>query len=252
MSYISQKRLFNKYKVYILPCVVFLVVLYLWSNFMQPKISDIVTARQELAKGQQRLAELTKKASELESFNSPLLQEKFSVLDSAVPSEKDVAGFLLGIQRIGNEASVSIGLVEVAPGLVSTVAAVPNQRLENEPLTARVTIKGTFPAIRDFISKTVQARRLIKIDGLSLSGSAAQKANEPISLALSVSIYYQPLPTSLGAISAPLEKFTTDEEILYEKIKNYTYYSYFQAGPLPEQVQSDGLIPVGKTDLFNP
>ncbi|MBI3980714.1 type 4a pilus biogenesis protein PilO [Candidatus Microgenomates bacterium] len=251
MSYLSNKRLFNKYKIYLLPFVIVLVVLYLWTYFLQPKISDIVTARQELAKGQKRLADLTKKAVELQNFDNPELKEKFAVLDSAVPSEKDIAGFLLGIQRIANEASVSVGLIEVAPGLVSTGSAEKKPQ-QDQPVTAKVTIKGTFPAIRDFISKTIQARRLIKIDGLSLSGSVAQKADQPISLALSVSIYFQPLPTSLGAISAPLENFTPEEEELYQRIKTYTYYSYFQSGPLPEAVQSGGVIPVGKVDLFNP
>lgn len=247
----ANKRLFNKYKIYLLPVVTALVVLYLWTYFLQPKVSDIVIARQELAKGQKRLADLTKKASELQNFDSPELKEKFAILDSAVPSEKDVAGFLLGIQRIANEASVSVGLIGISPGLVSTESAQKTTKQE-ELLPAKVIIKGSFQAVRDFISRTIRARRLITIDGLSLSGNAAQKADEAISLELSMAIYYQPLPTSLGAISAPLENFTPEEEEIYQRLKTYAYYSYFQSGPLPEAVQSGGVIPVGKVDLFNP
>ncbi len=263
MTYISPKRLANKYKIYAMPVIIVAIILFLFFQFLQPKMEAISNAGRELENGSKQLALLTKKANDLSSLDKNDLKERFQVLSSAVPAEKDVPGFMLGIQRIANEASVSVGLIEVNPGSISTESAAGTKELkkiETRPLFARVTIKGTVDDLISFISKTVKSRRLLKLEGINLSAIGAQKANEQISLILAISIYYQPLPPTLGIISLPLEKLSEDEEKTYRQIKAYEYYSYLEqpqvnntSSSSPESSSSvpAGSVPVGKIDLFN-
>ncbi|MBI3384985.1 type 4a pilus biogenesis protein PilO [Candidatus Gottesmanbacteria bacterium] len=262
MTYISPKRLANKYKIYAMPAIVAVIILFLFWQFLQPKMEAISNAGRELDNGSKQLALLTKKANDLSALDKNDLKERFQVLSSAVPAEKDVPGFMLGVQRMANEASVSVGLIEVNPGSISTASAAGTKELKKiatTPLFARVTIKGTVNSIIAFISKAVKARRLLKLEGINLSTIGAQKANDQISLILSISIYYQPLPPTLGIISLPLEKFSDEEEKTYQQIKAYTYYSYLEqpqannASHLPEttSLAPSGSVPVGKIDLFN-
>lgn len=261
MTYVSPKRLINKYKIYAMPGIVLTIILFLFFQFLQPKMDAISSTARELDDSSKQLALLAKKANDLTSLDKNELREKFQVLSSAVPAEKDVPGFMLGIQRIADEASVSVGLIDVNPGTISTAAAGTKEikKIETTPLFGRVTIKGTVNNLILFISKAIKGRRLLKLEGINLSTVGAQKANEQISLILSISLYYQPLPASLGIISLPLEKFSGEEEKTYQQIKSYTYYSYLDQSqsnaPLSQSgissSVSEGSVPVGKLDLFN-
>lgn len=243
----STQKLLQRYKVYLLPVVTVVLVIGLTITFLQPKISDILRAREELSQGKSKLDRLTQKASTLSSLDQTALRSKFKTLEGALPSEKDIPGFLVGIQRIANEASISVEAVELSAGSISTGSAqtktVPGGTNSSQVVTAKVTIKGTFGAIRAFLDKSSQTRRLVSIKGISLGGTEAQKASGEITIDLSFSIYFQPLPTTLGEISASLPQITTEEDKIYQKIANFPLYSSFEGvGGIS--------VPVGKTDLF--
>lgn len=253
MTTFSKKIFIRKYKAYFIPAATAFVIVFMSLLILKPKISAIILTQKNLEKNLILLEALTKKANALASLDQNNLKEMFNMVNTAVPSDKDVPSFMLAVGRIGNEASVSVGLIEVNAGNISTTSASVDPKKQNQPLNAKVTIKGTFQNIVSFISKIARGRRLLKISGLNLSGTGAQKANEAINMTLSILLYYQPLPETLGEISSPVVDITDEEQKNYLAIRNYTYYSYIGDANLDQVVQPVQVnsVPVGKADLFN-
>ncbi len=222
-----------------------------------PTINTIFKNSNDLKVGNKKLTVLTQKANDLSLLDSNELKSRFDILNTAVPSEKDVPSLMVGIERIAKEASVSVGLLNINAGSLATGSASVDKSKKVNPLNsivANVTIKGSLSNIISFISKVTNGRRLLKIQGINLGSMDAQKANSNISMVLIIHVYYQALPSNLGDISQPLSKITDDESIYYDKIKNYPLYTTIQSSnqnvSLPEEGGSN-LVPVGKTDLFS-
>ncbi|MCL5675802.1 MAG: type 4a pilus biogenesis protein PilO [Patescibacteria group bacterium] len=248
------KKNIQRYRDYFLPFAVLLLIIVLTMSFLQPKISDIIFVQKDLNNASQRLSKLTGKAAGLSSLDVNLLKTKYKILEGALPSQKDIPGFLIEMQRIANEASISVDKVELSAGSLSTPSAsavntnVANRAAGSEILpdaiSAKVTITGTFDSIRQFLDKISMARRLVNIRGINLGGGQSQKASGPISLELIFSLYYKPLPKTLGEISDPLPEGTPQDDKVYQQISAYPLYSSFEgAGSVS--------VPVGKTDLFH-
>lgn len=253
MSIYSLKRLYLKYKIFLLPFVVLIIMVFLIILFVKPKLDEIDKLNRQISKDDTALAKLSKKANELVSIDPTEIKDKFNVLSSAIPSDKDIPGFMLGVSRIANEASVSVGLIEVSPGSLSTASAGKN--MKEIPVVAKVVIKGKWQHIVDFITKAINSRRLLKIEGVDLSGATAQKVSSDIQMSILITIYSQPLPKTLGSIEEPLSLFSEEEDILYSKISRFPLYSGIerQAAEIQSGNESveTGTVPVGKTDLFN-
>lgn len=244
------QKIIAKYRPFFMPLIILMLIIILTISFVQPKISEIASLRQKTEVNKVKLDNLTQKAGLLSSLDQNQLRLKFKTLESALPSEKDIPGFLVAMQKIANEASVSVDKVELSAGSISTPSAQAQattaKSMQTEPdlVSAKVTITGTFTGLRQFLDKASQARRLLNIKGVSLGSNAAQKASGPISLELIFSIYYQLLPTSLGEIASPLPQVTSDEDRIYQTVAKYPLYSTFEeAGSLS--------VPVGKSDPFH-
>ena len=244
------KKIIAKYRPYLMPVLALVLIISLTTTFVEPKISEIVSLQQKLTSSKARLDRLTQKANLLNSLDQTELRTKFKNLEGALPSEKDIPSFLVAMQNIANEASVSVDKVELSAGSISTTSAASQTTKANtkdskpDLVSAKVTITGTFTGLKQFLDKTSQARRLLNIKGINLGGSAAQKANGPISLDLIFSIYYQALPTSLGEISSSLPEILPEEDKIYETIVKYPLYSTFEGTGAMS-------IPVGKSDPFH-
>lgn len=244
------KKILDKYRSYLMPLAILLLIVVLTVSFVEPKISEIASLQQKISANKVRLDNLTQKANLLNSLDPGQLRVKFKTLEGALPSEKDIPGFLVQMQKIANEASVSVDKVELSAGSISTGSAqtqattAKTKKTEPDLVSAKVTITGTFTGLRQFLDKASQARRLLNIKGVNLGGNAAQKANGPISLELIFSVYYQSLPISLGEIASPLPQVSTDEEKVYQTVAKYPLYSTFEgAGSVN--------VPVGKSDPFH-
>lgn len=244
------KKIIAKNKPYLMPVLALILIIVLSTTFVEPKISEIISLQQKLAASQARLDRLTQKANLLNSLDPGQLRQKFKILEGALPSEKDIPGFLVEMQKISNEASVSVEKIELSAGSISTTSAAAQTAQANtkdskpDLVSAKVTITGTFTGLRQFLDKTSQARRIVNIKGINLGGNAAQKASGPISLDLIFSIYYQALPTSLGEISSSLPEISPEEDKIYETVTKYPLYSTFEdAGAVS--------VPVGKSDPFH-
>lgn len=255
MTYLSNRLFIRKYRAYALPFLIAFLILFLSFYVLKPKIESSLVLSKEMDKSSVKLLALTKKVNALAALDPSELKEMFNMVNTAIPSDKDIPGFMLGIGRIAQEASVSVGLIEVSPGSISTSSSeiAQNKKAGQQPITAKVTVTGLFQNIISFISKATNGRRLLKIEGINLSGAGAQKLNEPISMSFSISLYYQPLPESLGVITLPIENITDQEEKNYLKLRNFPNYSYIVSTDVADaqNAAQSGSVPVGKIDLFN-
>ncbi len=248
MPSFNLSKMIERYRVYFLPAITLVLMLFLAATFVQPKLADIWQQQQELASEQARLDRLTQKENLLSSLDVNQWRTKFKTLEEALPTEKDAPGFLIEMQTIANEASVSVDLVELSAGSLATPSANTAATLTSGSKTvpnfnAKVTVTGTFSNLRQFLDKASQARRLVNIRGISLGGNQAQKASGLISLDFNFSVYYQALPSSLGEISQELPAMSSDEDKTYQIIANYSLYSTFtKAGSIS--------VPMGKTNPF--
>lgn len=260
MTIYTVKKLLKRYKIIVIFLMIILIIIFLTVVFIKPKVMNIIDLNNQNNQNSKLLNTLLKKKNYLETIDTKDIKNKFDLLSSAIPAEKDIPGYLLGIAKIANEASVSVGLIEINPGSLSTSSAV-KKNITQTPVISKVSVKGNWQDIVKFITKAINGRRLLKVDGVDLSGVAAQKTNLPVSMTFLISLYSQSLPETLGNIDELVPGITDEEEILISKLKNFPLYSGIErqlsdmnslstnSGSTSAVMQ--GSVAVGKTDLFS-
>lgn len=188
---------------------------------------------------------LSNKLRFLEALNEDDLRNQLVTLLSAVPQEKSVQTIFSTVEGLANQSGVNIvDMNLMSPGSLATGAAtrqsVAEKKIGASTLAFSLTASGTYDQIRAFVGRINQVRRLFDVTSfdLSIGGTGITQVR------LSLSAFYQSLPTKVGGVEAPVAVLTQKEEEVLAKITQYADLS---------QSLSASLTPIlfgGKRDPF--
>lgn len=231
-------------RLYLLPALILLAIVFILLKFTFPKVSEIMEMRRQLKTERQRFGRLTEKAVKLEKNDKGKAKNDFQTTQNALPSEKDIPGVLYAMERLGVETGIVIDELKVSPGLVSTPSAIPQATPSGEPskpsgestknpikpkesptqalasLTFDLSLHGEILAIRDFLEKIKEINPILQVGEFKLSSD-----EKSLSADFKIIFSLQALPTSLGKVDDPLPAFTDKDEVVLEKISQLPVYS---------------------------
>lgn len=219
---------------FLIPVLIGLLIVILAFKLSLPQISDVQKNRATLAVKEKDLANLAKKASELEKLDRQDLTAKFKTLDTTLPSQKNVFGALSSLYFAAGESEVNLKSFELAPGLISTPSAsVSAVASDLSFLSFKAQIEGDIQNIKKFFEKINTTNPLLAVTKVTSTSNDGKNYDAELELA----IYWQPLPSKLGKISDPLPIISSSEEKMIEKISQFPSNS-FDLFSFPEQATS--------------
>lgn len=192
------------------------------------------------------ISKLQGKLQLLEALNEEDIRDQLMVLVSVVPQGKSVPTIFSTIEGLAQESGVSvIDLSLTSPGTLASMSATVRQSASEKKIGAStlpftLSASGDYDQIRRFVGKINAVRRIFDVTSFDISISATGVTQVRISLAA----FYQPLPTKVGAIQAPVTPLSEKEETILARMLQY---------PDMSQGALDTLTPVttgGKRDLF--
>ncbi len=203
----------GKYATYLLPVISALIVLILLLFVVKPRFLDIFKLRNNIAQAKQDVVVLESKLTTLKGFNQDKLLSDVKKVEVSLPSDKDLPGLLLTLERIAAETGVSIAAVQLTPGQISPTPA--GGEVENFPVKA--TITGNFFQVKNYLVSVFGSPRMVAVKSVTItSGTAGAVAS--LSATLNLDSFFQQLAATKVVVRDPLQNLTSTELQILEKI----------------------------------
>ncbi len=160
---------------------------------------------------------LQRKLNALNNLDEETLRRQLTNVLSAVPAERSFPTLFETIEGIAVQTGVSVVQMHLSGG---TTLATPSaakvsaadKKLGTRTVPFSVTITGTASAVQEFITLAPKVRRLLRIRTFSI---AFPRDVRPLTVAIEMDAFYEPLPTSLGTAKTLLPTLSaSDEEII--------------------------------------
>lgn len=251
------KQYIESLKIYLFPSLALLMILLLFNFVVKGKIFEIFKMRGEIREQREKLSRLIEKQTALAALDETTLKEQFLLANEAIPSKRDVAGFLAQVERIALENGLLVEGVSLEGGEIATESAEKTEEKEatakkksEDKFESRVTVKGELERIRDFLDKLLRSRRVVEINKVQLSAPFSQTATpSAMTATLTVDVFFKLLPETMGAAEAPLPQITQKEKDIYEQVSLFPFLSQPLALPGGFEVSA---TPSARTSPFGP
>ena len=184
---------------------------------------------------------LTEKSNTLNGIDELQVSQRVEKMEEVFPSQKPVVQLIASLNQLSGSHNLSFGGVTLRPGSISQ--AKDDKAKEGlQDLTFGFQVGGSFNDISLFLSDLENVAPLMKIDKVALaikSNPLLTRDQTIVTANIEVSAFFQPPPKSLGAITAPVQLLSREDEVLLNRLFNF--------------ISFEAIIPTaltGKTDLF--
>lgn len=165
---------------------------------------------------------LSGKLTFLTSLHADDLLSRFATLLLAVPQDKSVPTTFSTVEEFAKQSGVSIvDMSLTSPGSLASAAAarqsVSEKKIGASNLPFSLTASGGYDRIRAFVGAINKVRRLFDVTSFDLSIGSTGEAH----VRLSLTAFYQPLPTKVGSVQSPVIALTQKEEEILENVAGY-------------------------------
>lgn len=194
-------------------------------------IQDLIGQMRDIS---EQTAGLQKKLDTLNNLDEGTLRLQLTNVLSAVPAERSFPTLFETVEGVAFQTGVSVvemhlsgGTTLATPSSAKVTAA--DKKLGTRTVPFSVTVSGSLSAVQQFITLVPNVRRLLRIRTFSIS---FPREIRPLTIAIEMDAFYEPLPTSLGTAKSVLPQLSTaDEEILT------------RLGEMPLITQENGELP---------
>jgi Tfp pilus assembly protein PilO len=203
---------YQKYLRYGFPALAVVVAIMAVVLYILPGINDDLALKEEVDANAAKAQALDAKIATLQGVSIDNLTADLAKAEVALPTEKDIAGFLANINQITANSNTSIqGAQLIAQAAVSKTTT-------SNAIQFQLIIKGNYPALRTFLTKVETARRVMTL--LSININAAD--NGQLAADLSVDTYYEPAPAVTPGNPDPLPVRTAAQTGILAQLDNRT------------------------------
>jgi type IV pilus assembly protein PilO len=152
-----------------------LVLLYGWNSFfLAPRSRAKATAAKELATAKQNEQDLRQSLAELRKLADATTarEAELARLGRLVPSDPDLAGAILALNDVANQAQVAWSSFAPSPPAPSAGGGVS--------LAVQMKVGGTFAQIFDYLRRLETLDRLVVVDSIQLAAASAGNGSPKI------------------------------------------------------------------------
>ncbi len=219
----KDNKTLNKSLYLVLPVISILVVLAIAMIWVQPKIANILQTQTQIADEQSKQTMLDTKIETLDALSKSRtdLLAQLTDVNIALPTQKDIPALIIQLQRIAQESDVAIQGIQLTPGKLVNDSA-PTSKTGPD-VAISLGIQGNYESLKTFLGKIVKGKRLINMEAISMSATAADN-DGTLTVTLNMNTFYQPLPAKPGDETEEVPVLTKAERDVYENLKTYTAY----------------------------
>jgi len=194
-----------------------------------------------------KLFQLETKFTMLNSVDPNLVNDRVRKMEEVFPSKKPIVQLMGALAELSSNRGLSFGGVSLNPGKLNEGAKDKTSETkagasELDDLSFGFEVGGSFGNILGFLKDLENAAPLMKIDEISLAiktNPLFETQETLVTANIEVSAFFQPPPTSLGAVSKSIELLSREDEFLLNKLINFKSFK----AVIP-------VAPTGKVDLF--
>ncbi len=207
-----------------------------------PRFSALKEARTQVDAQSQKTAAMTAKLNGLKTLDEEKLIADATLLKTAVPSDKDITGLVIGLQQMASQNSLSITQFSATPGNLGASAlsaptpdpsgavqsvAGPQAAAGGTTIDFTVTFRGDYSALENLLKASTETLRLISVKTAKIAPSSGAGS---IDMLLSAKAYWKS-PGDLGNYADPLPTLGSNAKVV-EALAQYKILSG-QPQPLP-------------------
>lgn len=193
--------LYEKYKQYLLPIGILCISVVLINQLLIPQFNDFLSTKEEEDEYRQSNEILRNNLNFLTNLDTTVLGEQVGIVSTALPVDKDFEGVLTSISSAAVATNVSLDDFTFNVGeLSSGSATLTKERLPT--IRINLTLRGTVPAIKEYINNVSKRFPLIEISKLESSSGITTAT---------VSFYYRPFSTVTINEKAPIQPLSQSQ-----------------------------------------
>lgn len=187
------------------------------------------------------LDSITTKVTLLSKLDPNVLDERVSILDSALPSRKDVLLYLTSINGLSQELGLTFGGLSLTPGDITVSTASAKQKTSKpgvQYLATDIKMGGSKESVYTFLRTIEEVLPLMQIDNIKIS----VLGSDQYSLSLTLAMLWA--PTDTIDVKGAVTLFGEEEDKYFGQLALYRRFD--AVAPLSPST------PIGKPDLFSP
>lgn len=203
------------------------------------KLQDRLAIKKDLTN---QLSQLEEKFTTLSSVEPGLVNDRVKKMEEVFPSKKPIVQLMGALAELSSSRGLSFGGVSLNPGRLSEEDKGKAGSSELGDLSFGFEVGGSFGSILGFLKDLENAAPLMKVEEISLAiktNPLFETQETLVTANIEVSAFFQPPPTSLGAVSKSIKLLSREDEFLLNKLINFKSFK----AVIP-------VAPTGKVDLF--
>lgn len=207
--------------------------------------ANALATNKKFAAEQQKVAQLNKKAQELEQLKFSPEFAQADVINRVLPSHKPLLELLNNLNNVAGETAVSITEFEINPGEIASDSTQLAQNQQTKKVTGdydrldlKLTIIGELAQIRRFMDLIERVSPITTITSLTVDRKVAEgQLSNATRADLALSTYYY-TKSIASTLSSPLPEISAKEREVFQAILSFT----------PAELESQTTIISGEND----
>ncbi len=229
------KKYYQRYQVVILPSGASFIALVLIALLIVPSLFTYSKNAKQQTEIEQKTKLLSSKATQLQAINVTALKTDLNNTIKVLPPEKEVTAAINQVQILASANTIQILSLEY-----SSIGGID----KSDNFTIRMEVVGPLTSMRNFGDSLRESARVMKIKDIEINGL---RGGVNYSATLTISVYYQAVPSLIGEVDAPFVPLSQSDQELLAKINNAL--EKFGSVNAPSE-DFTGTGPVGKPDPF--
>jgi Tfp pilus assembly protein PilO len=185
------RLLYNRYKLFVVPFLVIVVVVGVFIKFNVPGIADLFKSYEVQKSAKLTLEVMKNNLNFLKQMESSRINSQYKAVSKALPINKDFESILNAISDVSNKSGVTLGEFKFAVGSLSK----EEEMGEYTTLNLKVNIVGKVAAVDSFMEKLAKTLPLSEIVKISSQNDIST---------VTIDFYYKPLKTSKSNDELPI------------------------------------------------
>lgn len=219
------KFLYERYKDFVIPFVMVIVSILLFSRIVLPSVFDLLDTREKQKTVAQALTNIENKLGILRGIDESELDSRLRIVAKTLPIDKDFEGILYAISDAAGRSGISIENFKFAVGDLSEEEGETREGREFPSLEVELKLKGSAYEVNNFIERLQRTAPISEVNKIS-----AQETSS----AVKVDFYYKRLTRTKLDDSIPLPPSSDKESQLINELSSAFYFpplSIFELDP---------------------
>lgn len=222
------RLLYSRYKDFIVPFLVIVVVIGLFLKVTGPAIQDLFKGYEEQKTAMLTLGNMRNKLNFLKGVDDSSIDSQFRIVTRTLPVDKDFTGVLNAISDASNKSGAVLGGFKFVVGSLSKVEDIS----EYPSLNLSITLSGNVKAVDNFIGILVKTLPLSEVTKIS---------SQMTSSTIAIDFYYKVIKPSKYDDSLPLSIVSANGRSLIDELSTFD---------IPESPVSDSVYTPSANPFF--